>query len=186
MRACGIDPEIASGAAHDRFLHQPRGAAARLRAGDDPRRFDHRRLVRHLRPHDLDRRPHAPARPRPCRVLPRHQEPDRPEMRPVADGRRPARADRHPQPGQRAGPADADLPLRRRQGRRAPAAAHPRRRSAKAATVVWSCDPMHGNTIKAGQRLQDAAVRPHPAARSQASSPSIAPRARIPAASISR
>ena len=32
------------------------------------RRFDHRRLVRDLRPHALDRRPHAPARPRPCRV----------------------------------------------------------------------------------------------------------------------
>ena len=27
--------------------------------------------------------------------------------------------------------------------------------------VVWSCDPMHGNTITRG-RLQDAAVRPHP------------------------
>ncbi len=53
-----------SRAARDRFLHQPRGAAARLRAGDDPRRFHHRRLVRHLRPHDLDRRPHAPARER--------------------------------------------------------------------------------------------------------------------------
>ena len=51
MRACGIDPRRCTGAAHDRFLHQPRGAAARLRAGDDPRRFDHRRLVRDLRPH---------------------------------------------------------------------------------------------------------------------------------------
>ena len=39
MRAFGIDPETASGAAHDRFLHQPRGAAARLRAGADPRRI---------------------------------------------------------------------------------------------------------------------------------------------------
>ena len=47
--------------ARDRFLHQPRGAAARLRAGDDPRRFNDRRLVRHLGPHDLDRRPHAAA-----------------------------------------------------------------------------------------------------------------------------
>ena len=28
--------------------------------------------------------------------------------------------------------------------------------------VVWSCDPMHGNTITADERLQDAAVRPHP------------------------
>ena len=127
---------IAPGAAPDRFLHQPRGAAARLRAGDDARRFDQRRLVRDLRPHDLDRRPHAPAGPRACRVLPRREEPDRPEMRPVADAGRPAPADRHPQPGERAGPADADLPLRRRQGRRAPAGADPRGRSAKGAR--WS------------------------------------------------
>ena len=81
MRACGIDSETHAAAADDRFLHQPRGAAARLRAGDDPRQFDQRRLVRDLRPHDLDRRPHPPAGPCPCRVLPRHQEPDRPEMR---------------------------------------------------------------------------------------------------------
>ncbi len=57
-----------SGAAHHRHLHQPRGAAARLRAGDDARRFHQRRLVRHLRPHGLDRRSHPPARPRPCGV----------------------------------------------------------------------------------------------------------------------
>ena len=109
-----------------------------------------RRLVRDLRPHDLDRRPHAPARPRACRILPRHQEPARPEMRPVADAGRPAAADRHAQPGERAGPADADR-----------AASAPTRsastcrkliravQNAKAATVVWSCDPMHGNTITA-------------------------------------
>ena len=47
-------------------------------------RFDLGRLLRHLGPHDLDRRPHAPARPRPCRILPRREEPDRPQMRPVA------------------------------------------------------------------------------------------------------
>ena len=32
-------PGDPSGDAHHRFLHQPRGAAARLRGGDDPRRF---------------------------------------------------------------------------------------------------------------------------------------------------
>ena len=58
--------------------------------------------------------------------LPRHQESARPEMRAVAEARRSAAPDRHPQSGQRAGPADADLPLRRRQGRRASAAADPR------------------------------------------------------------
>ena len=77
-------PGIASGAAADGFLHQPRGAAARLRAGDDAHRFHQRRLVRDLRPHDLGRRPHAPAGPCACRVLPRRQEPARPEMRAVA------------------------------------------------------------------------------------------------------
>ena len=50
---------IPSRIARDRLLHQPRGAAARLRAGDDAGRFHDRRLVRDLRPHDLDRRPHA-------------------------------------------------------------------------------------------------------------------------------
>ena len=84
-------------AARDRFLHQPRGAAARLRGGADPRQFDLRRLVRDLGPHDLDRRPHPPAGPRACRILPRHQEPARPEVRAVAVGRRPAAADRHAQ-----------------------------------------------------------------------------------------
>ena len=74
--------------ARHRLLHQPRGAAARLRAGLHPRRFHHRRLVCDLGPHDLDRRPHPPARSRPHRIFPRHQESDRPEMRPVAEAGR--------------------------------------------------------------------------------------------------
>ncbi len=78
----------ASGNAHDRFLHQPRGAAARLRAGLHARRFDDRRLVLHLRPHGVDRRPHPPGRSRPCRILPRHQESARPENRAVAEAGR--------------------------------------------------------------------------------------------------
>ena len=55
------------------------------RAGDDPRRFNHRRLVCNLGPHAVDRRPHPPARSCPCRILPRHQKPDWPEMRPDAE-----------------------------------------------------------------------------------------------------
>ena len=89
----------ASGTAHHRFLHQPRGAAARLRAGLHPRRFDDRRLVLHLGPHGLDRRPHPAGRSRPCRVLPRHQESARPQDRAVAEAGRPAQADRHPRSG---------------------------------------------------------------------------------------
>ena len=60
--------------AHHRFLHQPRSAAARLRAGVHPRRFDHRRLVLHLGPHGVDRRPHPAAGSCACRILPRHQK----------------------------------------------------------------------------------------------------------------
>ena len=48
--------------ARDRLLHQPRGAAAALRAGADPDRFHHRRLVRLLGAFPVDRRPHAPGR----------------------------------------------------------------------------------------------------------------------------
>ena len=59
--------------------------------------FDHRRLVLHLGPHGLDRRPHAPARSRACGIFPRHQESDRHEMRAVAQARRAVAADRHPQ-----------------------------------------------------------------------------------------
>jgi 3-deoxy-7-phosphoheptulonate synthase len=36
----------------------------------DPHRFHLGRLVRHVGPHDLDRRPHPPDRPCPCRILP--------------------------------------------------------------------------------------------------------------------
>ena len=68
---------------------------------------------------------------------------------PSLDARRVAQADRCAQPAERAGPAHADLPLRRRQGRQASAGADPRGR-ARGQGVVWACDPMHGNTIKAG------------------------------------
>ena len=78
---------------------------------------------------------------------------------PVADGRRAPAPDRHPQPGERGRPADPDLPLRRRQGRSTICPALVRAVKREGRAVVWSCDPMHGNTIKAGSRLQDAAVR---------------------------
>ena len=83
-------------------------------------------------PHAVDRRPHPPARPRPCRVLPRHHEPAGDQVRPIARGRRAAAADRHPQSGERAGSYHADLPARRRQGRRPVAGAWCARSSARA------------------------------------------------------
>src|SRR6266567_4578515 len=41
-----------------------------------------------LRPHAVDRRPHPPARPCPCRVLPRHHESARHQVRPLVQERR--------------------------------------------------------------------------------------------------
>ena len=99
MRAIGLDPEAHPEmratdfyTSHEALLLGYEQAMTRVDSTIG-------RLVRHLGPHDLDRRPHAPARPRPCRILPRHQEPDRPQMRPVAQARRAPAADRHPQPG---------------------------------------------------------------------------------------
>ena len=63
---------------------------------------------------------------------PRRAEPDRAEMRPVDDDRRPQAADGDAEPRKRARPADPDRALRRRQGRRPPAAADPRGRRRRA------------------------------------------------------
>ena len=68
---------------------------------------------------------------------------------------------RHAQPGTRAGP----LTLISRFGHDKVEAGLPRLVRAvkrEGHPVVWSCDPMHGNVDQVGQRLQDAAVRPHP------------------------
>ena len=152
-------PGKPSGAAHHRFLHQPRGAAARLRAGDDAGGFHLGRLVLHVGPHAVDRRPHPPARSRPRGVLPRHQEPARPEMRSLAQCRRPAQADRHPQSRQRARPPHADLPARCREIGRPPAGAGARgqARGQGGGVVVRPDARQHDH---GGERLQDAAVRP--------------------------
>ena len=91
MRAIGLDaeahPELRATdfyTSHEALLLGYEQAMTRLE-------FDVRRLLRDLGPHDLDRRPDAPARRRPRRILPRTQEPDRPQMRPVAEpGRAPA------------------------------------------------------------------------------------------------
>ena len=76
--------------ARDRFLHQPRGAAAALRTGADPDQFHHRRLVRLLGAFPVDRRPHAPGRRRACRVPARGEESARHEGRADAGAGRPA------------------------------------------------------------------------------------------------
>ena len=98
--------------------------------------------------------------------LPRHQEPDRPEMRPVARRRTSSlrlidMLNPENEPGR--------LTLICRFGAdkvvdHLPALVRAVKREGRA--VVWSCDPMHGNTIKAGSRLQDAAVRARSCRRS--------------------
>ena len=55
MEACGLDHRHRPGPARGRLLHQPRGAAARLRGGTHPPGLAHRRLLRLLGPHGLDR-----------------------------------------------------------------------------------------------------------------------------------
>ena len=146
MRACGIDPEVHPEIAHDRFLHQPRGAAARLRAGLHAHRFDDRRLVLHQRPHDLDRRPHPAAdhahvefcrgikNPLGLKTGPT-QKPD--EFLKLIDV-----LDPDNEPGR--------LTLICRMGADKAADHLPRIVRAvkrEGRNVVWSCDPMHGNTI---------------------------------------
>ena len=127
MRACGITsentPQLRTTnfyTSHEALLLGYEQALTRLE-------FDQRRLVRLLGTHDLDRRSHAPAGSRACRVLPRRQESDRAQVRSVAGIGRAAALDRCVEPEGRAGTADADLPLRLRQDREAVAKAHPRR-----------------------------------------------------------
>ena len=85
MRACGIDPEIHPEMRTTDFYTSHEALLLGFEQAMTRNDFDHRRLVRDLRPHGLDRRPHPPARPRPRRICARHQEPDRPEVRAVAD-----------------------------------------------------------------------------------------------------
>ena len=163
MQACGLDLESHPELRAHRFLHQPRGAAARLRAGDDARR---------IRPPATGTAPPATwsgsATARASSTT---------RMSSICRGiKNPI--------GLKCGPSlKADELLRlidilnpdNEPGRltlicrfgadkaadHLPALVRAVKREGRA--VVWSCDPMHGNTITADERLQDAAVRPHPA-----------------------
>ena len=97
MRAIGLDleshPELRTTdiyTSHEALLLGFEQAMTRVE-------FDERRLVLHLRPLPVDRRPHPPVRSRPCGVLPWHQESARPEVRTVVEARRSVAPDRHPQ-----------------------------------------------------------------------------------------
>ena len=138
MRACGIDLE-ATHQLHQVDLYTSHEA---LILGYEEaltrRRLDHRRVVRLLGAHALDRRAHAPDRRRPHGVPARRRQPARREARADRHHGRGARAVRDAQPGARAGPADADLPDGRRPRRGPPAAAarrRPRRRAPGAVGV---------------------------------------------------
>ena len=98
---------------------------------------------------------------RACRISARHRQPDRHEVRAEPGARRAAAAARHAQPGARAGrmtlitryghdKIEAGLPKLVRAVQRE---GHP---------VVWSCDPMHGNVVKAANGYKTRPVRPHP------------------------
>ncbi len=84
MQACGLDleshPELRTTdfyTSHEALLLGYEEAFTRVELHD-------RRLVRDVWSHDLDRRPHAPARPRPYRIRTRHQESDRAQVRTIA------------------------------------------------------------------------------------------------------
>ena len=101
----------------------------------------------------LDRRAHARPRRRPRRVLPRRREPARHQDRPQRHGRPGAAPHRHAEPEQRAG----KLALVTRMGAAKvgdvlPGLVEVVRRAGR--TVLWVCDPMHGNTQVAPSGLK--------------------------------
>ena len=175
MKACGIDLDAGGAPAPGRLLHQPRGAAARLRGGAHPAGLAHRRLVRLLRPPAVDRRAHPPDRRRPRRVPRRRRQPARRASSARRHRRRGRRAVRAAQPRPGARPPHADHP----HGRRATSPRLCRRSSAPSRDaghpVVWACDPMHGNTFASPSRPQDPPLRRRPRRDRRRSFPSTGP-----------
>ena len=115
------------------------------------------------RAHGVDRRPHARPRSRLHRVLPRHRQSDRLEVRPLAQAGRADRVDRQAQPHRRAGPPDADLPVRIGQGARGPATPDRGRAEGRedGRVVVRSHARQHRLGEVRQPRVQDAALRTH-------------------------
>ena len=118
--------------------------------------------------------------------LPRHRQPARRQGRPDHAGRRPAAAVRRAQPGERAGPADRH----RAHGRTSRSSGSCRPWSApSSARAASSSGPAIPCTATRSSRRRGYKTRPFdrdPAPRCGASSPCTGPRARMPAASISR
>ena len=172
--------------ARDGFLHQPRGAAAALRAGADPRRFHHRRLVRLLGAFPVDRRPHAAGwkaahvefmrgikNPIGMKVGPTQEADD---LLRILDVLNPAN-----EPGR--------ITLISRMGADKVAAKLPplvRAVQRAGHKVVWLCDPMHGNTISTVAEAEDPQFRCDPVGGARRSSTSTRRRAPGPAACMWR
>ncbi len=152
MAACGMTSATTRDLRETDFYISHEAAAA-LRAGAGPGRFDHRRLVRLFRALPVDRRPHPPGRRRPCRVPARPAEPPRHEGRPDAGAGRSAEAARHPESAQRGRPHHPDQPHGRRQGGDQAAALGTcgRTRRPQGGLAVRS---MHGNTISTSSKVK--------------------------------
>ena len=69
MRALGLTPENTPALRETKFYTSHEALLLGYEEALTRREFDHQRLVRDLRPHAVDRRPHPPARWRPCRVF---------------------------------------------------------------------------------------------------------------------
>ena len=146
MAACGIDisgrhelHEVDLWTSHEGLLldyEEPLDAA----------RFSDRRLVRLLRAHALDRRAHAPARRRACRLLLGVHNPIGIKLGPAAAPEDVLELCELLNPGRVAG----RLTLITRMGvERVAELLPPLLRAARDSghAVVWVCDPMHANTI---------------------------------------
>ena len=160
MRAVGLDPEAHPElrstdfyTSHEALLLGYEQAMTRLD-------FDLGRLLRDFRPHDLGRRPDAPARRRARRILPGPEESDRSQMWPVAHARRASAPDRSPRSRRGARPSDAHLPLRRGQGRGRAAAALARAETRGPQALV-GFGPDARQYDQDVERLQDEANRAH-------------------------
>ncbi len=160
MRAVGLDPEAHPElratdfyTSHEALLLGYEQAMTRLE-------FNVGRLLRNVWPHDLDRRPDPPARRRSRRIRPGREEPDRAQMRPVAESGRTHAPHRSPRSGRGAWAPHAHLPFRRGQDRRRAAAALARGQERRPQALV-GLRPDARQYDQDVERLQDEADRTH-------------------------
>ncbi len=162
----GEPPDPAPG----RVLHQPRGPAAGLRGGADPRRFHHRATGTTPRPTCCgSASARASSTARHIEFLQGIKNPIGMKVGPTLEPDELLRLIDALNPDNEAG----RLTLYGRFGATRSTAACPRLMAAtkrEGKQVVWATDPMHGNTLTGLHRLQDPAVRPDPGRGAAASS----------------